>query len=156
MIRNLIYRIFLLVILIVFLASSTGIILYIHHCSCRHQIYASLIEEHNCRSSRVTDCCTNSHAGFNFSSDNSCSCNSEQLMIHIDDPYISLTFSTEVKQFFCQIDHHNQPLLKLFDYHSNTLNNLSYYFPEESPPVKTVGRVLIFFLHQVKAVDHLL
>jgi len=138
--------------LIPFLAASTGISIYIHRCACEQRIIASLFEEHKCHEEQVSSCCsTKVEKEPNYSdADASCGCKSEHFIIKVNELFNSsnpITINQKVElaatfQFIYQENTSNQSQ----EYTSNT----NLYIPDDSPPVKPVGRILIYLLHQSK------
>ena len=138
--------------LIVFTAASTGFSFYIHKCVCEQRIIASLFEEHKCHEEQVSLCCSvKVEKEVSYSeADASCGCKSEHFTIKVNELFnssnpILLNQKIELEtthQFINNENTSNQ------SQEFNTNNNL--YIPDDSPPIKPVGRVLVHLLHQSK------
>lgn len=142
--------------LVLFLAASTGLNFYIHICSCSHKTFTSIFEEHKCHATEVVTCCNASQDNEPNYSKSDCGCKSMHLSIKIDEIFNSSNqIAAEAKIFSFQIDKVQHPLLGLNNTNQVFISTNDLYTPDSSPPIKTAGRVLIYFLHQSKSFDHL-
>ena len=136
--------------LIPFLAASTGISIYIHRCACEQRIIASLFEEHKCHEEQVSSCCsTKVEKEPNYSdADASCGCKSEHFIIKVNELFNSsnpITINQKVEFAATnQLIYQENSFTQTQDYNTNL------YKPDDSPPIKPVGRILVYILHQSK------
>lgn len=155
MLRQLTYKFTALLLLILFLAASTGLSIYIHKCACEQRVIATLFVEHKCHEEQFSSCCSVKEENeTNYSdADASCGCKTEHFTIKVNELFNStnpITISQKVEltatyQFIYQ-DH---PSNYTHEYYTNT----NLYIPDDSPPIKPVGRILVYRLHQSKTPD---
>ena len=152
MIKQTSYKIITVIVLIVFIAVSTGFSFYIHKCVCEQRIVASLFVEHKCHEEQVSSCCSVKEAiETNYSdADASCGCKTEHFTIKVNEHFNS-TNPTVINQEF------DFAAACLYLYQANISNHsrgfntdTNLYIPDDSPPIKPVGRILIYLLHQSK------
>jgi len=138
--------------LIPFLAASTGLSIYIHKCVCEQRIIATLFVEHKCHEEQVSSCCSvkTEKAAYCSNADTSCGCKSEHITIKVNELFnasnpIVINQKVEIVATY------------LFIYQENNSNNsqifganTNLYIPDDSPPIKPVGRILVYLLHQSK------
>lgn len=136
--------------LIPFLAASTGLSIYIHNCACEQRIIASLFEEHKCHEEQVSSCCSvkTEKVAYCSDADASCGCKSEHFTIKVNELFNSSNPIVLNQKIELETTHQ-------FVYHENSLTqsqeyNTNLYIPDDSPPVKPVGRILVHLLHQSK------
>jgi len=152
MLKKFTYKIIALFMLIPFLAASTGLSVYIHKCACKQRIIASIFVEHKCNEEQVSSCCSvKVEKEANYSdADASCGCKTEHFTIKVNELFNSsnpIVINQKVEliatfQFIYQENNSSQSQ----EYNSNT----NLYIPDDSPPVKPVGRILVYLLHQSK------
>lgn len=150
MLKKFTYKFIAMFMLIPFLAASTGLSVYIHKCACEQRIIATLFVEHKCHEEQVSSCCSvKEEKGVNYSdADASCGCKTVHFTIKVNELFNSSNPIVINQQIEIAATHQ-------LVYRENTLtqsqdNNPNLYIPDDSPPVKPVGRVLVYLLHQSK------
>ena len=150
MIKQTTYKIITVILLIVFIAASTGFSFYIHKCVCEQRIIASLFVEHKCHEEQVSSCCSvKEEKDANYSdTDASCGCKTVHFTIKVNELFNSANPIVINEQVELTATHQ-------FVYQQNILTqsqeyNTNLYIPDDSPPVKPVGRILVYLLHQSK------
>lgn len=136
--------------LIPFLAASTGLSVYIHNCTCEQRIIASLFVEHKCHEEQVSSCCSvKSEKEANYSDATaSCGCKTVHFTVKVNELFnssnpVSINQKVELAATNQLINQENN-FTQTQDYNTNL------YIPDDSPPVKPVGRILVYLLHQSK------
>ena len=152
MIKQASYKIITVIMLIVFIAASTGLNLYTHICTCNQKAFISIFEEHKCHEEQVSSCCSvKDEKEANYSdADAACGCKTEHFTIQVNELFSNtnpIVISQKVElaatyQFLYQENTSNHTR----DYNTNT----NLYIPDDSPPIKPVGRILVYLLHQSK------
>ncbi len=150
MIKQTTYKIITVILLIVFIAASTGINLFIHICSCSQRSFTSIYENHKCQEVEVASCCSFSEIKQSPTACE-CGCNTIHLTIKVNDLFnkTNPTVINPIQDFatFYQFFHHTDKLNLTIEGFSESKNR---YSPTDSPPVKPVGRILVYLLHQSK------
>jgi len=153
--KQLFHKISTVFILLLFTAASTGLNFYIHTCSCEEKTFATIFTEHKCHQEATSSCCqTTTNNSINYS-ESDCGCKTVHLSINIDNTFTYTSYTFESNLFTSIVSH-----LPSFS-KSGSVDNLNpiffkgLYVPEDSPPVKTTGKVLIHYLHQSKTPDFL-
>ncbi len=140
--------------LVIFIAASTGLNFYIHICSCSQTTFASVFEEHKCHEEAITSCCDLTNEQQSGISESDCGCKSLKLQVNIDEVFNSTEYITvNTKLFLFQAAKLAQPVLILSNISQVTVTNKDLYIPDDSPPIKPVGRILVYLLHQSKTPD---
>jgi len=140
--------------LVIFIAASTGLNFYIHICSCSQTTFASVFEEHKCHEEAATSCCDLTHEQQSGISESDCGCKSLKFQVSIDEVFNSTEYITaNTKLFSFHLAKLAQPLLVLNNISQVTDTQNYLYIPDDSPPIKPVGRILVYLLHQSKTPD---
>ncbi len=151
MLRHISYKFTAMFLLIPFLATSTGLNLYIHMCTCEQRLIATLFIEHKCHEEVVSACCSGIEINTKFSDANAnCGCKTEHYNIKVNDLFnftnpTVLSENFDFTTIYRFVSKDNKPnLSQIF------ISDKNLYIPDDSPPVKPVGRILVYILHQSK------
>ncbi|HCT30336.1 MAG TPA: hypothetical protein DIW31_06305 [Bacteroidales bacterium] len=154
MFKRLTRKFIAILLLIPFIAASTGFSIFLHRCSCEGRIIATIFVEHKCHDTEVSTCCESKNDSVNFNDiDSCCGCKTEHFMVKVDELFtVSSTTALNsnidflANNYFADNSSATEQVSNL-----NALKNL--YLPINSPPTKPSGRILINLLHQSKTPD---
>jgi len=144
-----------MLLLINFLAASTGLSIYFHKCTCEQRLVTTLFVEHKCHEEKISSCCI-AEEKENSIKESDCGCKTEHLTVKVNDYYNSVNQTELGKKFeiekilqFLSIESTSNLVSQEF------VKDHKFYLPDNSPPTKTVGKDLIILLHQNKSIDHI-
>lgn len=152
MLRTATYKMLSMLLLVNFIAASTGLSIYFHKCSCEHRLITTLFLEHKCHEEQVSSCCSLESFSKNPRfSESSCGCKTEHLTIKVNDFFNAVNPSELGKKIEVTTSQilFTEPVSDLISQYN--IQNQKYYLPDSSPPKKVVGKDLIILLHQSKA-----
>lgn len=153
MLKRLTYKIVAVVLLVPFIAASTGLSIFIHNCACEGRVIATLFVEHKCHEEVVHTCCETMNLDIVNDSDSECGCNTEHFTIKVDEQFtISSTPILITGNDFIALQHFNKKN-EVAGLDQGITENKNLYLPTNSPPIKPAGRILINLLHQSKTPD---
>jgi hypothetical protein len=158
MLRKFIYKIISLFLLIPFLAASTGLSIYFHKCSCEQRLIATLFVEHKCHEEQVSSCCSTINKNvIKFSdADASCGCKTEHLTFKVTDLFNDTNPTVLSEKFvFLKVTPSTNENISINIYSQGFIADNNHYIPDDSPPIKPAGRILINLLHQSKTPESL-
>lgn len=153
MLRKNTYKILSILLLINFLAASTGLSIYFHKCSCEQRLITTLFVEHKCHEEKISSCCITEEKE-NSIKESDCGCKTEHLTVKVNDLFNSVN-PTDLNP---KLDFNKVGLFLKKDFSSdptfqNFIIDKKVYLPDDSPPIKPSGKKLIIQLHQSKETD---
>ncbi len=140
--------------LIPFLASATGVSIFLHQCSCEGRVILTLFVEHKCHDEQSTSCCDkNTNFLVIKDSDESCGCKTAHVTLKVDESFTSVsTLLLNANQELLAVALPNTLNLNS-DLSIESSKDKDLYLPTNSPPIKPAGRILINLIHQSKTPD---
>lgn len=153
MLKRLTYKIVAVVLLIPFIAASTGLSIFVHYCACESSVIATLFVEHKCHDAQVHSCCETTNLDSVNDSDSDCGCKTEHFTIKIDEQFTISNTPVLISNndFLALHPFNNKNEASGLGQGVKEKNNL--YLPTNSPPIKPAGRTLINLIHQSKTPD---